>query len=77
MYRTICASVNVSLVCARVYVCANFHSGGNEHVVVPGYGPYAAVSAAVPAGRHPEKENRTDLGKHPARSGSTHLAAVP
>lgn len=52
-------------------------SGGHEHAVVPGYGSYAAVSAAFPAGCHPEKENRTDLGKHPACSGSTHLAAVP
>lgn len=53
------------------------HSGGDEHSVVPGYGPHAAVSAALLAGCHPEKENRADLGKHPARSRSTYLAAVP
>lgn len=76
-----CASVNVSLcvyVCILVCVCvsANFHSGGNEHFVIPGYGPHAAVSAAIPARCHPEKENGTDLGEYPACSGSTHLAAV-
>lgn len=63
--------------CVCWYVSANLHSGGHEHVVVPGYGPYAAVTAAFPAGCHSKKENRTDLGKYPARSGSTHLAAVP
>ena len=58
-------------------VCVCLHSGGNEQVVVPGYGSYAAVPAAFPAGRHPEEENRTDLGKHPTRSRPAHLAAVP
>lgn len=53
------------------------HSGGHEDAVVPGYGSYSAVSTAFPAGCHPEEENRTYMGKHPACSGSTHLAAVP
>lgn len=70
MYPFVC-------VCTRVCVSADLHSGGHEHVVVPGYGSYAAVSAAFPAGRHPEEENRTDLGEHPTCSGSAHLAAVP
>ncbi len=69
----ICVCVRV---CVCVCVCVYLHSGGHEHVVVPGYGSYAAVSAAFPAGCHPEEENRADLGKHPACSGSTHLAAV-
>lgn len=64
--------------CVRAFVHVSvLHSGGHERTVVPGHGSYAAVSAAFPAGRHPEEENRADMGKHPACSGSTHLAAVP
>lgn len=69
-------TVLMELLFVFVFTCVR-HSAGHEHVVVPGYGPYAALSAAFPAGCHPEKENRTDLGKHPACSGSAHLAAVP
>lgn len=63
-----------------MYVCVcvsgYFQSGGYEHVVVTGYGSYAAIFAAFPAGCHPEEANRSDLGKHPARSGAADLAAV-
>lgn len=57
-------------------MCVCVLSGGDEQVIVTGYGSDAAVSAAFPAGCHPEEEDRTDLGQHPARSRSTYLAAV-
>ena len=64
-------------VCLGVCVFACLSSSGHEPAVVPGGGPRAAVPAALPAGRHPEEEERSDLGEHPARPGPAHLAAVP
>lgn len=77
VYRMLtCVHMHPFCLCAFVHVSL-LHSGGHEHAVVPGYGSHAAVSAAFPAGRHPEEEDRTDMGQHPARSGPTHLAAIP
>lgn len=53
-----------------------FSSGGDEHVVISRYGPNAALAAAFLARRNPKEEDRANLGQHPARSGSTYLAAV-
>lgn len=74
VFRILLTPVHLYTFCVCMCVC--LESGGYEHVVVTGYGAYAAVFAAFPAGCHPEKENRADLGKHPACSGSAHLAAV-
>lgn len=71
------ALLTCAYLCPCVSVCADSHSDGHEHVVVPGHGSHAAVSAAFPAGRHPEKEDGQDMGEHPACAGSAHLAAVP
>ena len=52
-------------------------SVGHQHALLPGCGAYAAVTAALSPGCHPEEANRKDLGEHPARAGTTHVAAVP
>jgi len=54
-----------------------FCSVGHQHALLPGCGAYAAVTAALSPGCHPEEANRKDLGEHPARAGTTHVAAVP
>lgn len=52
-------------------------SAGHQHALLPRCGPYAVVPAALSPRCHPKEAHGQDLGEHPARAGTAHLAAVP
>lgn len=61
----------------RLFSLTICSSAGHQHALLPGCGPYAVVPAALSPRRHPEEAHGQDLGEHPARAGTAHLAAVP